>query len=96
MEFEFQLFEHFYCVTLCFLFIVWKEWSNVQFEYVYLYMLALSFLSNCIVSTFVTMHGSVIVNFMHKIDVELNLLIAESKVFAIFDPIAFLFCFTDL
>ena len=48
------------------------------------------------VSTFVTMHGSVIVHFMHKIDVELNLLIAESKVFAIFDPIAFLFCFTDL
>ena len=59
-------------------------------------MLALSFLSNCMVSTFVTMHGSVIVHFMHKIDVELNLLIAESKVFAIFDPIAFLFCFTDL
>ena len=56
-------------------------------------MLALSFLSNCIVSTFVTMHGSVIVNFMHKIDVELNLLIAESKVFAIFDPIAFFILF---
>ena len=42
-------------------------------------MLAFSFLSNCMVSTFVTMHWSVIiVHFIHKIYVELNLLIAQS------------------